>query len=132
MVRNGQLAPIRLVIVDDHAATRLGLRLRLTREPDLAVVGETGDAAGGLHLARRLRPDVVVVDLSLPDGDGIDFILQLRQIAPGCRCLILSMDDSQHNRARAAAAGITTFVGKQEPTEVLLAAIRREAVGSPT
>jgi DNA-binding NarL/FixJ family response regulator len=131
-VRNAERAPIRVLIIDDHAATRLGLRLRLAREADLVVVGETAHAAGGLSLARQLRPDVALVDLSLPDGDGIDLILQLRQVAPDCGCLILSMDDSQHNRGRAAAAGVAAFVGKQEPTAVLLAAIRRLAVGSAT
>jgi two-component system, NarL family, nitrate/nitrite response regulator NarL len=117
--------PLRVLIVDDHAAARFGLRLRLGREPDLAVVGDAADMAGAVRLAPQLRPDVVLVDLLLSDGDGIDLVSRLRQVAPRSACLILSLHDSAHNRRRAAAAGIAEFVGKQEPTQVLLTAIRR-------
>ena len=121
--------PLRVLIVDDHAAARLGLRLRLGRERDLAVVGDAADMAGAVQLAPTLRPDVVLVDLLLPDGDGIELIGQLRQVVPKSAYLILSLHDSAHHRRRATAAGVTAFVGKQEPTEVLLTAIRRTRVG---
>jgi DNA-binding NarL/FixJ family response regulator len=120
---------VRLLIVDDHAAARLGLRMRLGRERDLAVIGESGDAAGAMRLASQLRPDVVLVDLGLPDGDGIDLVARLREAAPGSACLILSIDDSRRNRARAAEIGVPAFIGKQQPTEVLLAAIRNVGSG---
>jgi DNA-binding NarL/FixJ family response regulator len=122
-------APIRLLIVDDHAPTRVGLRMRLAREADLQVIAETGDVQSGLALARQLQPDLVLVDLLLPDGNGIDFIHQLRQHAPRSASLILSMDDSRHTRSQAAAAGVAVFIGKQEPVHVLLEAIRRLARG---
>jgi DNA-binding NarL/FixJ family response regulator len=121
--------PVRVFIVDDHASARLGLRLRLGRERDMAVVGDVPDSAGALQLTPQLRPDVVLVDLLLSDGDGIELVGRLRQVAPKSAYLILSLHDSTTNRSRAAAAGIHAFVGKQEPTEVLLSAIRRACSG---
>jgi DNA-binding NarL/FixJ family response regulator len=116
---------VRVFIVDDHASARLGLRMRLSRERDMAVVGDVPDIAGAMQLAPQLRPDVVLVDLLLSDGDGIELVGRLRQVAPKSAYLILSLHDSTTNRSRAAAAGIAAFVGKHEPTEVLLSAIRR-------
>jgi DNA-binding NarL/FixJ family response regulator len=121
---------VRVLIVDDHAAARLGLRLRLAREPDLKIVGEGRDAGEGSQLARSLLPDVVLVDLSLPDVDGIDLVHQLRQQVPGSACVVLSMHDSAANRRRAVAAGVAGFVGKQEPTDVLLSTIRAAAASA--
>ena len=120
---------MRVLIVDDHAAARLGLRLRLAREPDLLVVGEGSDIEQGSQLALSLQPDVVLVDLSLPDGDGLDLVQHVRNQLPGSACVVLSLHDSMANRRRALAAGVAGFVGKQEPTEVLLSAIRSAAVG---
>ena len=116
---------LRLMIVDDHLAARQGLRLRLGREPDLLVVGEAEDGASALMLARTLEPDVVLMDLALPDTDGIELASRLREVLPGGQCVILSLHDSRQNRGRAQMAGVSAFVGKQEPTEVLLSAIRR-------
>jgi DNA-binding NarL/FixJ family response regulator len=124
--------PLRLLIVDDHAPTRVGLRMRLSRERDLSVVGEAGGAADAVDMADRLRPDVVLVDLALGDDDGIELIAELRQIVPTSACVILSIDDSHHNRARASAAGVDAFVGKQESTEVLLRVIRQVAGDAKT
>ena len=118
---------VRVLVVDDHAAARLGLRLRLAREPDLLVVGEGRDLAHGSQLALSLQPDVVLVDLILPDGDGLDLVHRVRNHLPDSACVVLSLHDSSANRRRALAAGVAGFVGKQEPTEVLLGAIRSAA-----
>jgi DNA-binding NarL/FixJ family response regulator len=115
---------MRLLIVDDHAAARTGLRLRLKREPDLTIVGEAADIREAEELAARHAPDVVLVDMSLPDGDGLELVDRLRTVAPASRCLILTLEDSQHVRQRARAAGVMAVVGKHEPTDVLLRAIR--------
>jgi DNA-binding NarL/FixJ family response regulator len=126
--------PLRLLIVDDHGPTRVGLRMRLARERDLSVVGEAGGPTDALHLAGRLRPDVVLVDLELgdTDTDGIELIGELRRVVPTSACVILSIEDSHHNRARASAAGISAFVGKQEGTDVLLRVIRQVAGDAKT
>ena len=101
--------------------------MRLAREADLAIVGEAGDCATTLRVAPRLAPDVVLLDLELPDGDGVELCVRLLQRMPGLGCVILSLFDSAHHRQRAQAAGAAAFVGKQEPTDVLLSAIRRVA-----
>jgi DNA-binding NarL/FixJ family response regulator len=115
---------VRLLIVDDHVAARTGLRLRLKREPDLAIVGEAVDMREAEELAARHAPDVVLVDMSLPDGDGLQLVDRLRDVLPETRCVILTLDDSIHVRRRAQTAGVLAVVGKHEPTEVLLRAIR--------
>jgi DNA-binding NarL/FixJ family response regulator len=115
---------MRLLIVDDHVAARVGLRLRLMREPDLHIVGEAGDLRQALELAEVHAPDVVLLDLSLPDGDGLDLVEPLRKVAPTSKCVVLTLEDSLHNRRRAHAMGVRVVVGKHEPTEVLLQAIR--------
>jgi DNA-binding NarL/FixJ family response regulator len=106
--------------------------MRLSRERDLRVIGEAGGAVDALHLADLLRPDVVLVDLALGDSDGIDLVTELRQVVPNSACVILSIEDSHHNRARASAAGIPAFVGKQEGTDVLLRVIRQVAGDAKT
>jgi DNA-binding NarL/FixJ family response regulator len=115
---------MRLLIVDDHVAARTGLRLRLKREPDLAIVGEAADIRQAEELAAQHAPDVVLVDMSLPDGDGLELVDRLRGVVPTTRCVILTLDDSVHVRRRAHTAGVTAVVGKHEPTAVLLRAIR--------
>jgi DNA-binding NarL/FixJ family response regulator len=115
---------MRLLIVDDHVAARIGLRLRLLREPDLNIVGEAGDMREALQLAEAHAPDVVLLDLSLPDGDGLDLVEPLRKVAPASECVVLTLEDSFDNRRRANAVGVRAVVGKHEPTDVLLHAIR--------
>lgn len=115
---------LRLLVVDDHAAARGGLRLRLSRESDLLIVGEAAAAAEALRLAASLSPDVILVDVSLPDGDGIDLLPRLREVLPNACCVILTLDDTPQQRRRALSTGAAGFVGKHEPTDVLLAAIR--------
>jgi DNA-binding NarL/FixJ family response regulator len=118
---------IDVLIVDDHSAVRRGLRFRLSREGDFRLVGEAADGAHALQLARQLGPDVVVVDIGLPGQDGIELAAAFQAgAAPGVP-IILSLHDTPANRARADAAGVADFVGKQESGHVLVAAIRRAA-----
>jgi len=91
---------IRVLIVDDHTVVRAGLRLLLEREEDIEPVGEAGDADEALRLARRLTPDVVLMDVVMPGMTGVDAAAEIRHAVPGARILMLSMqDDPSYVRA---------------------------------
>jgi DNA-binding NarL/FixJ family response regulator len=120
---------IRLLVVDDEARVRQGLRMRLALEPDLEVVGEAADGEAALHLARELWPDVVVIDLFMPGMDGLEAIRRLRAAVPDSRVLAFSIRDGMTVRLETAAAGAAAFIAKQEGPDRLLAAIRDLAAG---
>ena len=118
---------ITLLLVDDHPAARRAVRMHVELEPDLGVVGEVGDAPTALALAEQLAPDVVLMDLELPGMGGIEATADLRRRTPASAVVVFTLYDSDRNRTDAHAAGAAACVGKQEPAEVLLSAIRRAA-----
>lgn len=120
-------AMIKLLLVDDQPAVRQGLRMRLALEADLAVVGEAGDGRAALALAAALAPDVVLMDVALPEMDGIAVTEALLAAAPERAVVMLSLYDDAVTRARARAAGACTFVAKQDGVDALLAAVRHAA-----
>ena len=83
-------APIRVLLVDDHEIVRRGLQAILERNPEITVVGEAGTVAGAVQEAARVRPDVVVMDLRLPDGSGVDACRQVRAQDDSVKVLILT------------------------------------------
>ena len=121
---------IRLLIVDDQPAVRQGLRLRLSLEPELEVVGEAGDGAEAIALAGSLRPDVVLMDVRMPGTDGIEATAALKVTTREIAVVMLSLYDDSGTRRRAKEAGAAAFVAKHRMEE-LLAVIRRAAFGSP-
>jgi len=118
---------ITLLLVDDHPTARGALRMRVELEPDLAVVGEAGDAAAALALAEQIAPTVVLMDLKLPGMNGIEATAVLRRRVPTIAVVLFTLYESAGTWADARAAGVAACVAKQEPTEVLLRAIRRVA-----
>ncbi|MDQ2683372.1 MAG: response regulator transcription factor [Chloroflexota bacterium] len=118
---------ITIFLVDDQDSARTGLRLRIGLEDDLTIVGESGDVPSALARIRTLRPDVVIMDLAMPGVDGLAATAELRRSAPEVAVVMLSLHDNDLNRAKAALAGAVAFVGKQEPDQVLLSAIRAAA-----
>ena len=116
--------PIRLLLVDDESNVRRGLRMQLELEPDIEVVGEAGDPATALTLISSLHPDLVLMDVQMPGGDGIDATASMRRMEDPPHVVILTLFDDAKTRARAAAAGAGGFVGKHEPAERLLSTIR--------
>ncbi|MDD5264091.1 MAG: response regulator transcription factor [Candidatus Bipolaricaulis sp.] len=119
----------RIAIVDDHALVRDGLARLLARESGLSVVGSCGDGAGALELVAACRPDVVLLDISLPDADGLDLVGEIRRRNPETRVLMLSMHSEPEYAAAAVARGACGLVGKAASPEALVDAIRRVAAG---
>ena len=118
---------IRLFLVDDEKQVREGLRMRLEMEPDFRVVGEAADPITALAAVPAAHPDVVLMDIQMPGGDGISTTARLRAAAASCGIVIVSMQDDAATRARAAAAGADGFVGKHEIDTALTDAIRSAA-----
>jgi DNA-binding NarL/FixJ family response regulator len=116
---------IRLLIVDDQPAVRQGLRMRLAAEPDLEVVGEAADGKVALALAQTLHPDVVLMDVEMPQMNGIAAASALRSICPLTRVIMLSIYDDARTREQADNAGAVAFVPKSVPADMLLATIRQ-------
>lgn len=116
---------IRVLLVDDQPAVRRGLGLRLHLEPDMQVVGEAGTGKEALSLAQMLAPDVVLLDVEMPEMDGIQAAAALRTVVPLSAIVILSIHDDAQTRARAQAAGAVAFVAKGSTTDQLIATIRQ-------
>jgi DNA-binding NarL/FixJ family response regulator len=115
----------RVFVVDDHPIVRRGLALLINREPDLAVCGEAEDAQAAMQSVTALRPDIMVVDISLNGPDGLDLLKDVRMRHPGLPVLILSMHDESIYAERALRAGAQGYIMKQEATEKVLVALRR-------
>lgn len=121
---------IRLVLVDDHAVVREGLRALLTREKDIEVVGETGSTAELLNLVDKVRPEVVVMDLQLGNGqNGVEATRALLRKWPDLKIVILSMYDDRELIFRALEAGARGYVLKRAGVEELIQAIRLAVKG---
>ena len=123
-------APIRTLIVDDHAVVRAGLRRVLESEPDIYVVGEASDARGAVFEARTQKPDVVLVDVVMPGQSGIDAIPDLLREAPDAKVLVLSMQDDPRYVRAAFEAGAAGYVLKEAADTEVVSAIRDVARGA--
>lgn len=119
---------VRLLLVDDHALVRAGLRAVLESESDIEVVGETGDGEEALRLVRALRPDVVLMDLQLPGMSGLAATEHIARSGLARVVVVTAREDAPFPR-RVLEAGATGFVVKAGPAEELLAAVRAAAQG---
>ena len=118
---------IRLLLVDDQPAVRRGLGIRLHLEPDIQIVGEASTGREALSKVQALTPDVVLMDVEMPEMNGIEATAALRAAASTSAVVILSIHDDPQTRGRAQAAGAVAFVEKRGATDSLLAAIRQAA-----
>jgi DNA-binding NarL/FixJ family response regulator len=116
--------PIRIVLVDDHAVVREGYRTLLQKHDDLQVVGEAADAALAYQFYKDLRPDVVVMDISMPGRGGIDAIIWLRQFDPDAKVLIFTMHSGAIHALQAFRAGARGYITKSSTPELLISAVR--------
>jgi len=121
--------PIRVLIVDDHAVVRSGLHLLLDAEKDIQVVGEAGDVRTAVFETREQQPDVVLMDVVMPEQTGIEGVPLVLKEAPNARILILSMQDDPRYVREAFAAGASGYVLKEAADAEVVSAIREVASG---
>lgn len=115
----------KVLIVDDHPIVRQGLKLMIDTEPDLQVCGEAQSEREARTAIRDLAPDVVIVDLSLVQGDGLELVRDVHAHHPGLPMLVLSMHDELIYAERLLAAGASGYIMKQAASDQLLVALRR-------
>ena len=121
--------PINVLLVDDHDLLRQGLAAILTRDPSFRIVGEASTVRQAASMVESLRPHIAIVDISLPDGDGIAATTEIIRRQPGTRVLILTMHVHQFFARKAFDAGATGYALKSEPPDQILGALRAVARG---
>jgi DNA-binding NarL/FixJ family response regulator len=117
-------APRRVLIVDDHPVVRQGIKLMIEAEPDLTICGEAQTEQQARKLMRELRPDALLVDLSLSEGDGFNVVRDVHAHFPATRVLVLSMHDEAIYAERLLAEGASGYIMKQAATDQLVTALR--------
>jgi len=122
---------IRVLLADDHGVVRKGLRFILEQEADMQVAGEAADGREAVRLARDLSPDVIVMDIAMPQLNGIDATSQIVKQNPRVNVLILSMHNDETYLLRALEAGARGFLLKDTAEEDLVRAVRVAAQGKP-
>lgn len=114
----------RILLVDDHAVLRAGLRLLLDAQTDMQVIGEASDGSEALQLCETLKPDLLLLDLSMPGLGGLDAIPVMRKAAPTARILVLTMHDDESYLKGALRSGASGYVLKKAADSELLSAVR--------
>lgn len=120
---------LRLLLADDHAVLRAGLRMLLSAEADMQVVGEADTGQQAIEQAAALQPDIILLDVTMPDLDGLAALPQLKEVAPQARVLILTMHQDEAYLRQALQAGAAGYVLKKAADTELLSAIRAVAQG---
>ncbi|CTQ55159.1 Transcriptional regulatory protein UhpA [Roseibium album] len=121
--------PIRVLLADDHELVRDGIRARLRRVPELEVVGEATNGRDALSLARELRPDVLLMDVSMPVMNGLEAAMQIRKTQPGIAVLILSIYDNPEYVRGVVQAGARGYILKDISATEMITAIKSVATG---
>jgi DNA-binding NarL/FixJ family response regulator len=121
--------PVRVVVVDDHEVVRTGI-VSLFEGSDVKVVGQASGGADAVKVVKDKKPDVVLLDIRMEEGDGLAALEKLRQSAPNCRVVMLSTYDNPTYVARANAMGASDYLLKGSTREQLLGAIRAVAAGN--
>jgi DNA-binding NarL/FixJ family response regulator len=120
---------VRVVLVDDEAMVRVGLRMVLTAEADIEVVGEAADGGSAVEVVEATHPDVVLMDVRMPDVDGIEGARRVLARCPGVKVVVLTTFDEDEYVEAALRAGVSGFLLKVAPPERLIDAVRTVAAG---
>jgi DNA-binding NarL/FixJ family response regulator len=121
--------PLRVVVADDHAIVRQGLKLLIDSQPEMTVIGEAGDGEGVLQKAQALKPDIVVMDISMPGMNGLIATRMLKEVQPDVAIVVLTRHEENTYLEELLRAGASGYVLKQSPPPELLQAIRAVAAG---
>ncbi len=122
-------APIRVVLVDDHALVRQGFRRILEDDPDIVVAGEAGNGMDGVALVKKTEADVVVMDMSMPEMNGLHATMEMVKVRPGTKVLILSMYSDEQYVRNALDAGARGYILKNAIENDLVRAVKSVAAG---
>jgi DNA-binding NarL/FixJ family response regulator len=117
------MTPLRIVIVDDHAVVRRGVRALLESQPEWEIVGEAATGREAVDLAKRLEPDIVIMDLSLPELNGLDATHQIVKASPRTEVIVLTMHHSEELARNVLQAGARGYVLKSDADQNLIAAV---------
>ena len=128
----GDQARIRVFLIDDHELVRRGLKGLLEAEADIDVVGEAGTSESAIDRMKALQPDVALLDVRLPDGDGVSLCRDIRSVLPGTACLMLTAYSDDKALMGAIMAGAAGYVMKQTSGSELVGAVRTVAAGQST
>lgn len=128
MTGSSEETSIRIVIADDHGIVREGLRALLTR-PGIQVIGEADSGAKAVELARMLQPDLMLLDIRMPDGDGLQALAQIKAVSPSTSVIILTTYANPGYLARAISGGASGYLSKEVNPEQIVRAVRAAAAG---
>jgi CheY-like chemotaxis protein len=120
---------IKVMLVDDHAVMRQGLSLLLSRHTDIEIVGEAADGAQAVEMARRINPDIILMDISMPVMDGIEATRIIRSHLPQIRIITLSMHEAEDQASAAKRAGAVAYLSKSGNPDAILSTIRQFGSG---
>jgi two-component system response regulator NreC len=123
------MAKIRVLLADDHAVLRAGLKMLVNHQADMEVVGEAANFAETIRLSSIVKPDVITLDLTMPDGNGMEKVEQVCRECPGARILVLTMHDDPAYLRAALSAGASGYVVKRAADTELLSAVRAVHAG---
>jgi DNA-binding NarL/FixJ family response regulator len=123
------MAILRILLADDHAIVRQGVKALIGTQPDMEVIGEADEGASALKMATELLPDVLIIDLSMPKLNGTQATEQIKQTCPGVKILVLTVHEDRGYFRRLLDAGASGYALKQAPAELLFKAIRIVAEG---
>jgi len=121
---------IKIILADDHRITREGIRSLLNEQPDMRVVAETGTGRAAVELAADLAPDVVVMDVTMPELNGVEATRQIKAENPGVKVLVLSMHSERQFVSEMLSAGASGYLLKDCPSDELIRGIRTVAAGT--
>ena len=123
------MSEIRVLLADDHGLLRKGVRSVLSQDPEIAIVGEADDGAQAVTLARELSPHVVIIDIAMPQLNGLDAAAQIVRRSPRIGVIVLSMYSDEEYLVRAVAAGVRGYLLKDSAEPDLVRAVRAVAAG---